>query len=600
MVTCEGPTLPRLLKLNAEQCGTRVAIKHKRYGVWVPYSWQDYLSRVRAIAFGLRSIGIGEGDLVLLIGDNAPQWYFSELAVHVLRGISFGMYPEAAKAETLSLLKGMKVKCAIVEDVEQANILLEMRRDIPLERILYWRGRGIEGKDDPVLFPMKAVEMMGATRRQEDGTFEDLVGKGRPDDPCILVFTSGVTGPEKAVLHTHSSMLENVRRYLGREKWGPRERIMSLLPPFSVLEKWFCIGCHLLSASTLYVSQGPETFSRDMREARPTVVFFGAKVWERTVRNVEDRMAHSDALKRFVYRFFMERAVSVFRFLGGPLLFGPLKRHLGLSQARFCYNTGPLLASRVVEFYRRLKVPLKQLYWTTETGIICCSEGVEADSQWVGLPLEGVGVEVSEDREIRIRADHAFGCYLVEGKRKEVMKDGYFWPGDVGRNEKGGLVLIDRKGDAIKTGGGELLSCQSLESLIRTSIPYVEDAFVFKAEDEDVLCAILLMSGFGLRRWLQDRGLGEVDPTQVLKDMAFVQELKNAIGTVNGSGLPLKIERCALLLEGGAFLGPSRWLKKWQLGFAYKDLIDSLKQGSFKGNSLAEGLPVILLTEGKG
>jgi long-chain acyl-CoA synthetase len=77
----KGDTWPKILKYNYERYSpNHTAMRHKHRGIWQPYTWKDYYLNVKYLALGLISLGFEPGDKVLIIGDNAPQWYYSELA----------------------------------------------------------------------------------------------------------------------------------------------------------------------------------------------------------------------------------------------------------------------------------------------------------------------------------------------------------------------------------------------------------------------------------------------------------------------------------------------------------------------------------------
>jgi len=70
-------------------------------------------------------------------------------------------------------------------------------------------------------------------------------------------------------------------------------------------EKWFGIGCHLLSASVLNFAEAPETLQRDTRETGPSIVFNGARLWESQAAMVQARILGTDGLKRVAFRLLM-------------------------------------------------------------------------------------------------------------------------------------------------------------------------------------------------------------------------------------------------------------------------------------------------------
>ena len=70
-------------------------------------------------------------------------------------------------------------------------------------------------------------------------------------------------------------------------------------------EQWFGIGCHLLSANILNFAEEPETQQRDTREIGPSIVFYGARLWESQAAMVQARILGADAIKRFAFRLLM-------------------------------------------------------------------------------------------------------------------------------------------------------------------------------------------------------------------------------------------------------------------------------------------------------
>ena len=86
-----GDTLPKLLCRNAREHRDEVALREKEFGVWRSITWGEYEARTRAFALGLRSLGVGAGDVVGLIGDNRPDWVMGEIAAHAIGARSLGI-----------------------------------------------------------------------------------------------------------------------------------------------------------------------------------------------------------------------------------------------------------------------------------------------------------------------------------------------------------------------------------------------------------------------------------------------------------------------------------------------------------------------------
>jgi long-chain acyl-CoA synthetase len=114
-------------------------MRHKHRGIWQPYTWKDYYLNVKYLALGLISLGFEPGDKVLIIGDNAPQWYYSELAAQSNHGASVGLHPDLNPSEIKYIAQNSEARFALVQDQEQVDKFLEIKDELPqLEKVIYW------------------------------------------------------------------------------------------------------------------------------------------------------------------------------------------------------------------------------------------------------------------------------------------------------------------------------------------------------------------------------------------------------------------------------------------------------------------------------
>src|SRR5258708_17122153 len=83
-----GETLPQILMENEQHYVDQVALREKEFGIWQSITWREFAAHVRRFALGLRSLGFQTGDRVAIIGDNRPEWLYTELAAQALGGVS--------------------------------------------------------------------------------------------------------------------------------------------------------------------------------------------------------------------------------------------------------------------------------------------------------------------------------------------------------------------------------------------------------------------------------------------------------------------------------------------------------------------------------
>jgi long-chain acyl-CoA synthetase len=518
----KGDTWPKILKYNYEKYGdNHITMRYKHYGIWQPYTWQDYYLNVKYLALGLLSLGFEPGDKVLIIGDNAPQWYYAELAAQANRGASVGLYSDLNSPEIKYIAENSEARFAMIEDQEQVDKFLQIKGELPrLEKVIYWGYKGLVHYDDPILIGYEQMLKLGEKYEAEHpGLFEQNVETGSADDICALVYTSGTTGAApKGAVHTYRTMMSGVDYYLHLDPWYENDNIVPSLPPAWMTEQWLGIGCHLLSASILNFAEEPETQQQDIREIGPNIVFYGARLWESQAGMVQARILDADAIKRFVFRLLMPIGYKmadlkyrkqkpsllqkILYALADIVLFRPIRDSLGLSNARICYTTGAMLSPEAFRFYHALNLPLKNLYGSTEGGALTGAKNDDISLETVGPVHRGAEVRITDDGELIYRQPGIFlGYYKDPDKTAGVLKDGWFYSGDSGFiNEDGHVVFLDRVKDLVGLASGDKLAPQFIESRLRFS-PYIKDAWVLAGPDRAYASAIIIIDYNSVGRW---------------------------------------------------------------------------------------------------
>jgi len=522
----KGDTWPKILKYNYEKYGDRhIAMRYKHHGIWQTYSWKDYYLNVKYLALGLLSLGFKPGDKLLVIGDNAPQWYHAELAAQANHGVAVGLYSDLTPQEIKYIAANSEARFAVVEDQEQVDKFLQVKDGLNrLEKIVYWRYKGVSGYTDAALTGYRQVQQLGQKYESEHpGTFEQNIASGSPSDICAIIYTSGTTGDvPKGAVHTYGTLLPGAEYYLHLDPWYEDDNIASYMPPAWITEQWFGIGCHLLSGAILNFAERPETQQQDIREIGPDIMYYNSRIWERQAVTVQARIKGSDPLKRLIFRLFMPVGymmadarlkkqkpgffVKMLHPLADFLVLRPLRDNLGLPNARVCYTTGAILSPDAIRFYHALNVPLKNQYALTEGGAVSCSRTDDINLETAGTVPRGTEVRINAIGELLCKQPGVFlGYYQDPVKTAEVLKDGWFSSGDSARiNEEGHVVFIDRLRDLVEMTCGERLAPQLIESRLKFS-PYIRDAWVMAGPDRAYVSAIITIDYENVSRWADRR-----------------------------------------------------------------------------------------------
>lgn len=144
----------------------------------------EYYEKVEQLALALSSdrFQFKKGEILAIIGENKPQWLFSQMATQVLDGISVGIYQESLPEQIVYYLNDCKARIVIVEDQEQVDKLLEIEEQIPLvEHIIYYNPQGMRYYKHPKLVDFDELLEQGSLLTKDQPDFFGLKLNGRSE-----------------------------------------------------------------------------------------------------------------------------------------------------------------------------------------------------------------------------------------------------------------------------------------------------------------------------------------------------------------------------------------------------------------------------------
>jgi long-chain acyl-CoA synthetase len=127
----EAGTLPQLIKENNSKWPLEPAMCMKRLGIWQRYTWDEYYQKMKCFSLGMISLGLVPGDVVAIIGDNEPEWFWGEFGVQAAGGIATGIFVDSVLTEVEHIASHSGARFALVNDQEQADKFLELCAKLP-------------------------------------------------------------------------------------------------------------------------------------------------------------------------------------------------------------------------------------------------------------------------------------------------------------------------------------------------------------------------------------------------------------------------------------------------------------------------------------
>jgi long-chain acyl-CoA synthetase len=515
-----------LFLARASASADRPALFEKRLGLWEETNWQGYADLAATIGHGLLSLGLAKGDVVSVLAQNSFGWVAVDMGTLGIGGICSGIYPTDSPTQVAYLLKDSRTRVIFVENEEQLDKVLVGRNDCPdLARIVVFDMKGLSHFTDPMVMSFEAFL---ATAREHaaahPGAWHEAAARQSPDDPAIIVYTSGTTGPAKGALVTHRSLLficYSVRQCFERPEG---DTLLSFLPLCHMAERIVGSYLQIMCGNVLYFAESMETVPENLREVQPHFVLAVPRIWEKLHSQVVVGLKDGVALQRWLYRMPLaageritlaaeqDRAPSWLDRLifaaGEWLVLRNLKRMMGLSRAHSLLTGAAPISPDLIRWFRSVGLRMQEAYGQTES--TCFLTVTPADvvrPGTVGKPIPGCEVILSDQSEIIARGPNVFLEYLNKpDKTAEAITDGWLRTGDVGRFDQDGLLrIVDRLKDIIITAGGKNITPSEIESQLKFS-SYISDAIVI-GDAKPYLTCLVMLDHENVAKFAQDKSI---------------------------------------------------------------------------------------------
>jgi long-chain acyl-CoA synthetase len=555
MINTMAATLPHLLIENARKHGSeKVALREKEFGIWQSVSWSEYLANVQDLALGLVALGYEPGDKLAILGDNRPEWLYSELAIQSLGGAAVGIFPDSHVDQVKYIIDHSDAVFLIVEDQEQTDKFLELKEACPKVRyVIVDDMKGMRYYDDPLLISLKKVQKMGRDLGQETpGLFDKCVAELTEDTVALIAYTSGTTGLPKGAMLTHRNMVKMAASYDQIDPAYPDDNHVSFLPLPWVGEQMTAVAWNLYRGFVVNFPEKIETVAENIREVGPDILFAPPRFWERICSDMQVRIQDAVWIKRFFYKLCMPIGYKMAEFrlankkpnlplylldrICHFLLFRSLKNYFGLGNLRNVYTGGAALGPEIFNLFQALGVNIKQIYGQTETsGISVGHRNGDIKLSTVGKAIPEMEIRISDTGEILSRGPTVFaGYYKNEKATKTALVDGWLHSGDQGiLDEDGHLVMIDRMKDVMQLVDGTKFSPQLIENKLKFSI-YISEAVVV-GKDRPFVAAMINMDMGNVGKWAESNKITYTTYTDLSQKDEVYELVAGEVAKINTS-----------------------------------------------------------------
>ena len=539
--------LVELFLKRADEKGDLPFLGAKLGGVWQTTSWSAAAEQVCLLAESLRELGLKNGDRICLVAENRPEWCIADLAIMAAGCITVPTYITNTERDHVHILDNSGAKAVIVSTEKLLR---------PLHGALQATGvaEHVIGIDDlhrqqSGSFAYHKWDRMLegdaiAARRAVD---ERISRIGRGDTACII-YTSGTGGAPRGVMQHHGAILCNVAgaAEILMEDFGIEqdERFLSFLPLSHAYEHSGGQFLPIAVGAQIYYSEGLEKLASNIEETRPTIMVVVPRLFEvlrtRILKQVQKQGGLAEKLMNTALEVGERRAEGnpkfgdqLKDFAVARLLKPKIRKRFG-GRMKAMVSGGAPLNPDVGIFFESMGLTMLQGYGQTEAGpVISCnrpSAGIAMHS--VGPALRGVEIKIAEDGEILCRGELVMhGYWQNEGETARTIQDGWLHTGDIGHlDDKGRIVITDRKKDMIVNDKGDNIAPQKVEGML-TLQPEIGQAMV-AGDRKPYIVGLIVPDAEWTLEWCQAQGK-QFDCKQLQELPEYRNAVRAAVDRVN-------------------------------------------------------------------
>jgi long-chain acyl-CoA synthetase len=462
-------TILDLLFILTKKYGSKPALQIKDDDGLRAVSYDDLRERSVGVSSFLIKNDIKPNSHIAILSENRPEWAIAFFGIISAACITIPVDAKLSAKEINFILSDSEAECICVSE-SFLKTVLELKNDLPrLKHIVCFD----KCDDDNVIYlnDLKRSENEPANRPSD-------VAAG---NTVVIVYTSGTTGVAKGVELTYKNLLFEVMSLFEAVGYNSRDSFFSILPLNHMLGiTGGLIGPLYAGAKVTYCnSVKPNHIVELMKEVKATKMICVPLVIKMLYLGIMKQINKASYLRQKMFAVLFN--VSKFSLkLGIPLgkiIFQPIKNKFGGRFGYFVSGGAPLDKEIEINF-DIMGFAIMQGYGLTETSPVAAISVPGAKKYGsVGRPLEGVEIKIDKkvstdtEGEILIKGPNIMkGYYKNPQQTEEVLKDGWFYTGDLGYfDEEGYLYVSGRIKNMIVLGAGKKVFPEEVEHVLSQS-----------------------------------------------------------------------------------------------------------------------------------
>ena len=465
----------------------------------IEYSWHETFELINKFSNEIKKY-IEEGDRCLLISENRPEWFISDLSIMLSNSITVPAYTTYVEKDYEYIIDDCKPSIIIVSDQEQFNKIKNIikKKEFIKKVFSFEKLRDVNESEyyciKKLIFTKESINNflnLNTTRK----------------DPACIIYTSGTQGNPKGVILSHGGILNNceggidiLKSFIKKNK----TRFLTWLPLSHSYEHTVQFVQITVSAK-IYYAESIEKLIKNMNDCKPEIMTAVPRFYQNIYQKINSNFNKSKGLKKYLINKMLYlgnkkirgKSLNLFEKIVDNILDKIVRKKIKAQfggELKTFVSGGGALNKEVGFFLNAIGLPTLQGYGLTEASpVVSCNPINDIRVDTVGPPFKGNEVKIADDGEILVKGENIMLGYWNNKKETEkVLKNGWLYTGDIGIFQDNYLKITDRKKDILITPGGDNISPLKIENEI-TNSKFFEQAVVY-GDNKPFLVALLILS----------------------------------------------------------------------------------------------------------
>ena len=463
------------------------------------YSWQETFNFINLLSGEIKKI-LSKGDRCLLISENRPEWFITDIAIMLSDGITVPAYTTYSEKDYNYIIDDCTPSIIFVSNIEQFN---KLKNIIKKKKFV----KKIFSFEDLHNTEIDYINLENLIFNSSSKTVKIFKSTALRKDPSCIIYTSGTQGKPKGVILSHGGILSNCEGaiYILKPLLKNKETSFLTWLPLSHSYEHTVQFVQITVSARIFYAESIDKLVKNMSDCSPEIMTAVPRFYQNLYQKINASFKKTTGIKKILINKTLElglkkikkQNLKIIEIIQDAILDkvvrNKIKRQFGGSLKTFV-SGGGALDKEVGYFLNAIGLPTLQGYGLTETSpVVSCNPINDIRIETVGKPFEGNEVKIANDGEILVKGENVMlGYWNNKEETDNVLKNGWLYTGDIGIFENNYLKITDRKKDIIITPGGENISPLKIENEL-INLEFIDQAIVY-GDNKPYLVALVVLN----------------------------------------------------------------------------------------------------------